>query len=125
MCSLNRLPHLERTVVEFRSAKDTVEDERIYEGSYDYFGELESYEEALGSEKRDAYRSLMKQSYDALARNPASIIRNLELRNITPKWCSSWERIELQALLNQISSFTISLRGGGNGVGCEINKVPA
>ena len=125
LCSLNRLPNLERTVVEFRSAKDVVEDESIYEGSYDYFEELESYEEALGSEKRDAYWSLMKRSYDALARNPASTIRNLELRNITPKRCSSWERIEFQALLNQISSFTISLRGGGNGIGWQLNKVPA
>lgn len=125
LCSLNRLPNLERTVVEFRSAKDAVENKSIYEGSYDYFEELESYEEALGSEKRDAHRSLMKRSYDALARNPASTIRNLELRNSTPKWYSSWEIIEFQALLNQISSFTISLRGGGNGVGWQINKVPA
>jgi hypothetical protein len=93
LCSLSRLPNLERTVVEFRSAKDAVEDESIYQGRYDHFEELESYEEALGSEKRDAYRSLMPRSYDALTRNPASTIRNLELRNITLKRCSSWERI--------------------------------
>ena len=124
LSSLNRLPNLERTVVEFHCAKDAVEDERIYKRSYDVSDELEVYEEVLESEKRDAYRSLMKRSYDALARIPASTIRNLELRNITPKRCSSWERFEFLALLNQVFSFTISLRGGEDGI-WQINKVPA
>ncbi|KAF3006905.1 hypothetical protein E8E13_011159 [Curvularia kusanoi] len=125
LSSLGRLPNLERVVVEFRCAMTEDEDEGIYEASYDIYGEPESDEQVVEGEQTEAYRSLMKRSYDALAQNSASSIRSLEFRNVVAKRCSSWSTSEFRTLLSEVDSFTISLRGGGNGVGWLINRVVA
>lgn len=125
LSNLARLPNLERVIVEFRCADNAEEEDEIYRDSYDIFEELEDDEQVLDAEKIDAYRSLMKRSYDALARNPACTIRNLELKNVVAKGCSSWRSDEFRSLLKNLRSFTISLRGGDNGAGWQINKVPA
>jgi hypothetical protein len=123
LSSLTKLPNLEQVTVEFACAKTADEDEDQYQLSYDIFEELETYEEVLESEKTLAFRSLMERSYRALSCNPPSSIKHLELKNVVAKKCSAWHLAEFQAMLQGLSSFTISLRGGDNGAGWQINMV--
>jgi hypothetical protein len=123
LSSLAKLANLERVTVQFICAKTADEDERIYRFSYDIYEELETDEQVLESENSIAFRSLMQRSYMALSRNPASSIQHLELRNVMAKRCSAWDSTEFHTLLQGVTSFTISLRGGDNGAGWQINKV--
>jgi hypothetical protein len=123
LSGLTKLPNLERVTVQFACADTAEEDEEIYRHSYEIFGELETDEQALDSENIIAFRSLMERSYRALSRNPASSIKHLELKDMMPNKCSAWNLAEFQALLGGLSSFTISLRGGDNGVGGQINHI--
>lgn len=125
LCSLNRLPNLERVIVEFRCDRSEKEEQDIYESTFENLEEPESDDEIVKSEAKYAYRSLMEQSYTALSQNPASTIKNLELRNNLAKGCSSWKTDAFQALLGGLSSFSMSLRGGDNGAGWQINTVAA
>ena len=125
LSTLARLPKLERVVVEFRCAKTQKEEEDIHADTFDNMEESENNADVLAAESKDAYRSLMKRSYDALGQNPESTIEELELKNILAKDCSSWESEKFRTLLHGLSSFAMSLRGGDNGAGWQINMVPA
>ncbi|KAF2112233.1 hypothetical protein BDV96DRAFT_460731, partial [Lophiotrema nucula] len=70
-----------------------------------------------------AFWSLIEQSYRALSRNSASSIKHLELKNVVAKKCSAWQLADFHTVLQGLSSFTISLRGGDNGAGWQINMV--
>jgi hypothetical protein len=123
LSGLTKLPNLERVTVQFACADTADEDEEIHRNSYEIGEELETDDEVLEAEDTTAFRSLMERSYKALSRNPASSIKHLKLQNVVPKKCSAWNLAEFQALLGGLSSFTISLRGGDNGAGWQINKV--
>jgi hypothetical protein len=123
LSGLTKLPNLEQVTVQFACADTADDDEEIYRNSYEIFEELETDEEVQESENTIAFRSLMERSYRALSRNPASGIKHLELKDVMPKKCSAWNLADFQALLGGLSSFTISLRGGDNGAGWQINKV--
>jgi hypothetical protein len=66
----------------------------------------------------------MERSYRALSHNAASSIKHLELKNVVANKCSAWQSADFHVLLQGLSSFTISLRGGDNGAGWQINMVP-
>jgi hypothetical protein len=121
LSSLNRLPNLERAVVDFRCAENEEEDSETYRFSFYDFDDPESDEDVLEEERTVSYRSLMERSYRALTRNPASTIKHLELKNVSAKKCSAWKLPEFLALLEGLTSFTMSLRGGDNGAGWHIN----
>jgi hypothetical protein len=123
LSNLDKLPKLERVVVEFRCAKIAEDNEDIHQNSFYHFDQLEEDRLVLQSEKTVAYRSLMERSYRALARNTASTIKNIEFKNVVAKRCSAWNLSEFQALLGGLTSFTISLRGGDNGAGWQINML--
>jgi hypothetical protein len=123
LSSLTKLPNLERVTVQFACAKTADEDENIYCYTYDIYQTLESDEEVLEAEKTLAFRSLMERSYRALSRNAAFTIKHLELKNVVARQCSAWNLADFHAVLQGLSSFTISLRGGDNGAGWQINKV--
>jgi hypothetical protein len=116
--NLDRLPNLERVVVEFRCAKNAEDEHDIYRDSFYNFDDPELDEDIPEAERTVAYRSLMERSYRALARNPASAIKDLELKNVVAKRCSAWNLPDFEALLEGLTSFTISLRGGDDGAGC-------
>jgi hypothetical protein len=119
----DKLPNLKRVVVEFRCAKNGDDDDEAYQNNLYEYEESETDEQVLESERTAAYRSLMEQSYRALARNSASTIKHVELKNVIPKKCSAWKLPEFQALLHGLTAFTISLRGGDNGAGWQINTL--
>lgn len=125
LSNLAKLPNLERVTMQFVCAKTNEEHETIYTDSYDIFEELETDEQVREAENTIAYRSLTERSYRALSQNPASSIKNLELKDIVTRKCSAWQRADFQALLQGLSTFTISLRGGDNGAGWQINKSQA
>ena len=125
LSNLAKFPNLERVTVEFRCAKTADEDDNIHQLSYDIFEELEDLEQVLEAEKNDAFRALVKRSYDALTRNPVGTVRNLEMRNVVAKDCSAWNSHKFSTLLGGLAEYTLSLRGGDNGVGWQVNKVPA
>jgi hypothetical protein len=121
LSNLGRLPNLERTVVDFRCAKNEEDDSEIYESTFEDFDNPEDDDKILEEEKTVAYRSLMERSYRALACNPASTIKNFELKNVSAKKCSAWNLPEFLSLLEGLTTFTMSLRGGENGAGWHIN----
>ena len=125
LSNLAKFPNLERVIVEFRCAKTAEEDNSIHQSSYDIFEELEDSAQVLEAEENDAFRALIKRSYDAVARNSVGTIRSLEMRNTVAKECSTWWSQEFHALLGALTDFTISLRGGDNGAGWRVNMVPA
>ncbi|KAH6632926.1 hypothetical protein C7974DRAFT_333760, partial [Boeremia exigua] len=125
LLSLSRFPNLECVIVEFRCSRAKEKEEEIYSQTYDIFEELEEPQMTLGIEEADAFRSLTKRTYDAIAQNPPYTIKSLELRNVVAKRCSAWETSAFRALLEGLSAFKISLRGGDNGAGWRINKVAA
>jgi hypothetical protein len=125
LSNLDKLPNLERAVVEFRSAKGAVEREVMHSPACGIFPELETDDEVLESERTVAYRSLMERSYRALARNSPCTIKHLELKNIVFEKCSAWKLPDFRAILGGLTSFTISLRGGDKGLDWRINKVDA
>jgi hypothetical protein len=116
---LAQFPNLERCIVDLRCAKTAQEDQSTYEMAFDTIEHPEDGELVLEKENTDPFRALTKRSYDALAKNPTSSIRHLELRNIVPRVCSTWNSPDFQALLNNLSTFTITLRGGENGTGWQ------
>jgi hypothetical protein len=121
LSSLNRLPNLERVVVDFRSAITEEEDSETYGSSFYDFDDPESEEDVLEEERTVSYRSLMERSYRALIRNSPSTIKHLELKNVSAKKCSAWKLPGFLSLLEGLTSFTMSLRGGNNGAGWHIN----
>jgi hypothetical protein len=125
LSSLAKLPNLEQVTVQFVCGQTADEDGNDYERSYNDFEllEAEADEEIQESEKTSAFRSLMERSYRALSRNPASSIKHLELKNVVAKKCPAWHLADFHALLRGLSSFTISLSGGENGAGWQINTV--
>lgn len=125
LSTLAKLPNLKRVVMEFRGGKTAEDDEEAYRASYNIFEEPEDDERLLEAEKTEAFQSLMQRSYDALARNPKSAIKDLELRNVVAKQSSAWNSDSFRDVLRGLSSFTISLRGGDNGAGWQINMVQA
>jgi hypothetical protein len=122
---LTKLPNLKQVTVQFFCGRMADENGNNYWNSYDDFEllETEADEDVLESEKISAFRSLMEQSYRALSRNPASSIEHLELKNVVARKCSAWHLADFHALLQGLSSFTISLSGGDNGAGWQINTV--
>ncbi|KAF2847924.1 hypothetical protein T440DRAFT_352362, partial [Plenodomus tracheiphilus IPT5] len=123
LLNLSRLPNLKQVTVQFACAKTADEDEDIYRSSYGIFKELETDEQVLESEKMFAFRSLMERSYRALSHTLAGSIKHLELKNVVAKKCSAWKLTEFHSMLQGLSSFTISVRGGDNGSGWQINPV--
>jgi hypothetical protein len=121
LSNLGKLPNLERTVVDFRCGKNDEDDSEFYEHSFEDFDDPEDDNDILEEEKAVAYRSLMERSYRALACNPSSTIKHLELKNVSAKKCSAWNLPEFLSLLEGLTSFTMSLRGGENGAGWHIN----
>jgi hypothetical protein len=105
-------PCLRRLVIEFRFDRSEHCDKTVLEGSLRNFDWLETEEEVLEIEKNDGFRSLMKQSYTALARNTVTTVKHLELKKLIPRHCSAWGLAGFQSFLRGLSSFTISLREG-------------
>jgi hypothetical protein len=122
LSSLADLPNLERVTVQFIGAKTGEEDEQNNNYAFDLQEEYETDEEVLESEKTIAFRALMERSYRALSQNPPCTIKTLELKGVIAKKCSAWQLPEFQAVLQNLSAFAISLRGGDNGAGWQINK---
>lgn len=125
LSNLAKLSNLGRLIVEFRCAMTEEEEEEIYRESYNICEEPEHSKQVLKAERTHAFRSLANRSYEAIAQNSGSTIKHLELRNIVAKRCSVWESPAFHDLLSGLSRFTISLRGGDNGAGWQINMVPA
>lgn len=125
LSNLAKISSLERVIVEFRCAKTAEEDEDIYRSSYDIAEELEGTEQVLEAEENDAFRALVKRSYDALACNPAGTIQKLEMRNVVAKDSSAWKSHKFHELLGGLTEYSLSLRGGDNGAGWQVNMVPA
>ncbi|KAJ4381477.1 hypothetical protein N0V86_002836 [Didymella sp. IMI 355093] len=122
LSSLSRFQNLDRLTVRFACDKEEEEDVSIYLNSYYTFEEPEDLEKVLEAEGLEAYRSLMMQTYRALARNTKTTVKHLELRNVVAKECSAWRLDGFRALLEGLVSFRINLRGGDNGAGWKINK---
>lgn len=125
LSNLAKFANLERLIVEFRCGKTEDEDEDIYGDSYNIFEEPEDDEGTIEAEKEDTFRALINRSYDTITQNPLGTIKDLELRNVIAKRCSAWDSDRFKDLLKGLSTFTISLRGGDNGAGWQINMVPA
>ncbi|KAH6420646.1 hypothetical protein HBI14_080860 [Parastagonospora nodorum] len=111
LLSLSQLPNLEHVIVQFAWTKYPSTDEGMHRDEYN------STEELQGQGTDVEFRSLMLQSYEALARNPPSYIKSLEPRNVLAHTCSAWNTAEFQESLKELSSFSISLQGGDNGAG--------
>jgi hypothetical protein len=120
---LAELQNLERVTVQFICDRKEEDDKEYYDGAFYLLEEPETDEQVLDSEKTTAFRALMERSYRALAQNPPSSIRSLKLKDVVAKKCSAWKLPEFHTLLQNLSSFTISLRGGDNGAGWRINKM--
>ncbi|KAH4050603.1 hypothetical protein HBH49_120740 [Parastagonospora nodorum] len=118
LLSLSQLPNLEHVIVQFGWTKYPSTDEGMHRDEYN------STEELQGQGTDVEFRSLMLQSYEALARNPPSYIKSLEPRNVLAHTCSAWNTAEFQESLKELSSFSISLQGGDNGAGGSINTTP-
>jgi hypothetical protein len=118
LSDLTKLPNLERVIVQFAWTKYPSTDEEMHQDDYNLTEELQGLETDI------EFRSLMLQSYEALGRNPPSCIKSLELSNVLAHKCSAWNTTEVQELLNELSSFSISIRGGDNGAGGNINTTP-
>ncbi|KAJ8119075.1 hypothetical protein OPT61_g75 [Boeremia exigua] len=125
LSNLAKFVNLEQLIVEFRCGKTEEEDKEIYRDTYDIYKELEGHEKVLEAEKTDAFRSLNKRTYDAITQNSPSTIQSLELRNVVVELCSTWDSPAFKELLEDLSAFSISLRGGDNGAGWQINRVQA
>jgi hypothetical protein len=105
-------PCLRRLIIEFRFDRSEYYDMMVLTGSLMGFTQAETENEILEIEKNDGFRSLMKQSYTALARNTMTTVKHLELKKLIPRGCSAWGLAGFQSFLRGLSSFTISLRGG-------------
>lgn len=123
LSTLSKLPNLEKVTVQFASAETADEDEDIYVDSFYNFDEPEDDEQVLEAERTEAFRSLMERSYRALSCNPKATIKHLELKNVIAKKCSAWQLEGFRILLQGLTSFNISLRGGDNGAGWKVNKL--
>lgn len=121
LSGLENLPSLEQVTIQFVCDKDAGEDEEIYTVSLDMNKDSETEEQVLAAEATVPFRSLMERSYKALSRNPPSSITSLELKGVMPKNCSAWNPEGFHAILRNLSSFTLSLRGGDNGAGWQVN----
>jgi len=122
LSSLAELRNLERVTVQFICSKKRKEDEENNSYGFDLMEDFETDEDVLESEKTIAFRALMERSYRALSQNLPSSIKHLELKDVVAKKCSAWQLPGFQRVLENLSSFTISLRGGDNGAGWQINK---
>jgi hypothetical protein len=120
---LVELQNLERVTVQFICDRTKEDDKEYYDCAFYLLEEPETDEQVLDSEKTTAFRALMERSYRALSQNPPSSIKRLELKDVVAKKCSAWKLPEFHTLLQNLSSFTISLRGGVNGAGWRINKL--
>lgn len=117
------LQNLERVTVQFICGRTKEDDKDKYESAFYLLEEPETDEYVLDSEKTNAFRALMERSYRALSQSPPTSIRSLELKDVVAKKCSAWKLPEFHTLLQNLSSFSISLRGGDNGAGWQINKL--
>jgi hypothetical protein len=118
LSNLTRLPNLERVTVQFSWTKYPSTDEEMHGDDYNWTEQLKALD------PNAEIRVLALQSYEALARNSPSCIKSLELRNVLTQECTAWSTTAFQKLLKELSYFSISIRGGDNGVGWKINTAP-
>ncbi|KAL6702456.1 hypothetical protein ACN47E_001847 [Coniothyrium glycines] len=122
LSNLSRLPNLEKLTVEFRVANTEEEDQEQYrEIFYDYFDDLDTGDDTIELERQESFRLLVKHLYASIARNPPSTIKHLELKNTIAKECSVWHTSGFQAILQNLVSFTLSIRGGDMGAESGVN----
>lgn len=123
LSSLGNLPTLEWVAVQFACDSLVAKDQTNMNSSLEILEPLGTEEEVSNAERTDAHRSLMARSYRALSSNPPSSIRHLELKNVTAVACSAYTDPGFHALLQSLTSFTISLREHNTEDWC-VNTMP-
>ena len=119
LSSLQCFPNLETVILEFPFKWNNFEDPR------DSLDEAETAEQVRVAEERNGWRTLMAQSFNALADNNKIGFQHLELRQLAPYEVSTFNSEKFHKLLNAVKRFSLSLRGWENGAGWNLNTMPA
>lgn len=86
-----------------------------FQGSISVHQEPESYEDVIASEAIYTWRVVMNDLFNSMAANTS--IRSLELTDLMPKMCSTWQSTEWQCFMDRLEDVKIELWGGDNGAG--------
>ena len=117
LSDLTCFPQLEKLVVKF-----AYDDHNWWSMAYeDDWPDIESEGEGREQEATEAWRALPAKAFLAISDNKPGVIKHFEYRNAFPRVVTSWWTKDFAALLGGLESFKISLAGGDNGAGWQIN----
>ena len=119
LSSLTSFPNLSTLRVEFEFQEN---DSWYPDSSYCAFLWEEDDYSLVEWEKKQAWRSLMSRSFRAIAQNAGSSIKHLEVAEFIAKDLTALHEIKVHSFLRGIESFYLSIKGGDNGAGWEVNK---
>lgn len=109
LSNLHLFPFLDTLSIEFTyTLRDLSDDGRSP-------GEVESEEQVEAVEKKEAWRALMAETYQALTDNTEMKVRGLILKNLSFKRVSTFTCQSFHDLLSHVETFSLSLQGGDDG----------
>lgn len=115
LANLGRFPNLEKVRIQFALFFDEDHGFRTF---WDLFESLETTDEQIEAEGKEAWRALNTKVYAALARNVNPGFKHLSLDDLIPVEASSFTTPEFQELLGHMTHFDLSLWNDANSHYC-------
>lgn len=96
-----------------------------YDSPFDEFYDAEDIMENENPEAARAIQALMATTYNTLLKNKPPQLRALEIRKFVGTFTEPYESQEFHDFLSHVEHFTLTVRGGDNGAGWEVNTCDA
>ena len=94
-----------------------------FDGGIHKFQDEETAEEILSAEDTESWRALMVKTYKTLTQNPQPCIKTLDIRLLMLIELSTFSDGAFHDFLSTLERFDLSIRGGDNGFGWNINTL--